>query len=121
LAPQRLSTVELTSQSASIAATAIPVGSLSSGLYRVSYYTRVTTAATTSSSLTFSLSFTDDAITVALAGTAMTGNTTSTAQSGTYLLQMDANSPITYSTTYASVGATSMQYKLSVVLEAVNA
>jgi hypothetical protein len=34
------------------------------------------------------------------------------------VIRVDANSPISFSTTYASVGATAMQYELDVIAEA---
>ena len=49
----------------------------------------------------------------------MTGNTTTTNQSGDSLIRVDRNSAITYATAYSSTGATAMQYKLDVVVEQV--
>ena len=120
-AAARLKTVSLTAQAASLAATPIPVGVLKSGLYRVGYMARITTAASTSSSLTVAIGFTTGGVSCSLSGVALTGNTTSTVQSGTYLVLVDGASPVTYTTTYASVGATAMAYSLSVVLEKVDA
>ena len=120
-APARLKSVTLTAQGASIGATAIPVGSLASGLYRVSYLARITTPATTSSSLTVTLGFTNGGVACSLSGAAMTGNTTSTVQTGSHMVAIDRASPVTYATTYASVGATPMAYSLWVVLEEVDA
>lgn len=120
-APVRRKTVTLTGQAASIGATAIPLGSLASGLYRVSYLARVTTPATTSSSLVVTVGFTNGGVACSLSGTAMTGNTTSTVQSGSQLVAIDRASPVTYATTYASVGATAMVYSLWLVFEEVDA
>lgn len=111
----------VTAQTASIATTDISGGALGAGLYRISYYARITTAAGTSSSLTVTLGWTESGVALGLAGTAMTGNTVTTVQSGTALLMVDSATPITYATTYASVGAPAMQYRLSVVLEQVQA
>jgi hypothetical protein len=119
--PARLQTVTLTLQGASIGTTSIPFGALDTGLYRVSYYARITRAATTSSSLTVTLGWTEGGISLTSAGAAMTGNTTGTVQSGTLLIRIDAASPVSYATTYASVGATSMQYRLDVLLEQLDA
>lgn len=113
---ERLDIVSLTAQSASIGATAIPVGALPAGLYRVTYYARITTAATTNSSLTVTISFTDTT-SPSFAGSAMTGNTTTTVQSNSWTFYNDQSAPITYATTYASTGATAMQYSLRIVLE----
>lgn len=115
-APQSSKKIIL-AQSAAIATTSIPNPSSSSGAYRVSYYTRITTPATTSSSLTVTIGFTDNGVAESFSGTAITLNTVLAAQTNTYLIFSDAAAPITYSTAYASVGATPMQYKLMVVLE----
>lgn len=113
--------VSLSNQSASIGSTPIPTASLASGLYRVSYAARVSQSATTSSSLTVTISWTASGVTQAQSGAAMTGNTTATFQSHSYLILIDQASPVTYYTTYASVGATPMKYELSVVLESIDA
>lgn len=119
--PSRTYTVTLTGQTAALGTTAIPAGSLSSGLYRVSTWARVTTPATVSSSLTVSVLGTSGTATVTLTGTAITGNTTGSAGSSTWLLKIDAATPISYSVAYASVGATSLVYELSLTLERVDA
>lgn len=106
----------LTAQGAAIALTAI-VPSAASGLYRVSWYLRITQAATTSSSVTVSIVTTDGTVVVTQSGTAVTGNTTDTVQSGVVTIRADASAPIQYSTAYASVGATAMEYSLDVLVE----
>jgi len=118
-APFRLASVAATGQSAAIGATAIPLGALATGLYRVSYLARITTAASTSSSLTVRIGFTNGGVACSLSGAAMTGNTTATVQTETVLLQIDASTPITYSTVYSSTGATAMVYSLWVTAEEV--
>ena len=120
-AAQRLAAVSVSGQSASIGTTAIPTAALTAGLYLVSYYARITQAGTVSSSLTVTLHWTESTLALTVTGAAMTGNTTTTVQSGTHLVRIDASSPVSYSTTYASVGATAMQYRLDVVLERVAA
>lgn len=117
----RLKTVSLVGQAAAIAATAFPTGALAAGLYRVSYIARVTSPGTVSSSLTVSVGFTNGGVACSLAGTAMTGNTTNTVQSNSWLVNIDNASPLTYATTYASVGASAMVYSLWLVLEQVDA
>lgn len=114
---QTTSPVVLTAQSASIGVTSIPAASLAGGLYRVTYWARVTTAAGTSSSLSVTLSWTDSGVACSKAFTAVTGNTTATTDSNSYLVNIDGASPISYSTTYASVGAPAMIYALSLTLE----
>jgi|TARA_R100000049_G_C1939092_1_gene83049 hypothetical protein len=108
--------VDLVGQSASIGTTAIPTATLATGLYRVGWTAKLTTAATTSSSLTVTLTWTRG-VTVTFAGAAITGNTTATFQSEIKQIKIDASSPVSYATTYVSVGATPMVYELAVVLE----
>jgi hypothetical protein len=119
--PARLAPVELTQQGAAIGTTAVPTGVLSAGLYRVSWRARITRPATTSSSLTVRIHTTESAVSVSESGAAITGNAVGTVASGSMLVRIDHATPISYSTTYASVGATSMQYRLDVVVEQVYA
>jgi hypothetical protein len=115
-----LNVVSLTDQSAAISPTDVAVQSIATGLYRLTWYARITRAATTNSSLTVTIGWTDGTVSCTTSGAAITGNTTTTIQSGTVLVQADSASPLTYSTAYSSTGATSMQYALSVVTEQVN-
>jgi hypothetical protein len=112
--------VSLSEQSAAISATNIPVSSLTTGLYRVNYYARITQAATTSSSLTVTIQWTDGGVSCNYVGAAMTGNTTATFQSASVLVLATQGTPIRYSTAYTSVGATSMEYKLLIACQAVS-
>lgn len=109
--------VSLDSQGASIGATDFTGGALSGGLYRLSYYVQVTRAATTSSSIQVTLAWTFNGATVTFPGTVLTGNTLTTGTSQQVMVRIDAGSPVTYATTYASVGATSMLYSLNVTIE----
>lgn len=117
-AAQLLQTVALTGQSAAIGTTATDIGAISSGLYRVSWYARITQAATVNSSLTVTIGWTESATSQSSSGAALVGNTTVTGQSGSVLIQSDSVAPITYATAYVSVGATPMKYRLSVTVEA---
>ena len=119
-APSRIQTVSLVGQSASIGTTSIPSTTLTAGLYRVTWYLRISTAAGTSSSVTVTLGWTDDTVTMSVSGAAVTGNTTATSQTQTSLLAVDNASPVTYATTYSSSGSPAMQYALDITLEAVS-
>lgn len=110
----------LTQQQASIPLTSIPLGTVPAGLYRMTWYLRITQAATTSSSLTFGMAWTETTVSLASAGAALTGNTTTTVQSGTFLFRADSGSAISYLTTYASVGGVPMKYRLDFTLELVS-
>lgn len=119
--PQRvIAPVQLTVQDASIGTTPLPTDALAPGLYSVQYYARITTAAGVSSSLTVTISWTDGSVACSLSGAAMTGNTTGTVQTNTYLIKVDQASPISYSTTYASNPAGAMEYSLDIVLQAIS-
>jgi hypothetical protein len=113
--------VDITTQTASIGSTPIYLSAIPEGTYRISYYAQVTVPASSSSSLQVTLGWTSNGVAQSFVGTAMTTNSTTTIQDATKFIHVDANTPITYATTYASVGATSMQYLLSVVLEQVSA
>lgn len=119
--PTRLNHVRLSAQVASVAATDFSGGGLNDGLFRLTYYARITQAAGTSSSLTVTFSWTEGGVSLALAGTAMTGNLTTTVQSGSVTVRVDSASPVRYATTYASSGSPVMQYGLDVVIEEVKA
>lgn len=119
--PNRINRVSLTAQGASISATDYSGATLDAGLYRASYYTRITRAASTSSSLIVTFGWTETSVALTVAGAAITGNSTTTMQSGSALIEVDSASPVTYATTYVSVGGTSMQYRLTTVLEQVRA
>ena len=107
-----------TPQSASLPPTSFPLA-LAAGLFRVSWYARVVQTATTSSSLVVTIGFTDGGVGCQQSGPAMTGNTLTTTQSGSVLVQSDQATALTYATTYSSTGATPMKYTLTVMLEQV--
>jgi hypothetical protein len=117
---QQTTPVTLSNQTATIGLTAIPAGSLSSGLYRVSYYARVTTASGATSSLEVTIHWTDGGISCSLTSPALTTNTTASVSTGTALVNIDGATPVSYSTTYASTGAPPMAYALYIVLESLN-
>jgi len=113
----------LTDQTAAIAATSLTISTptglttkLSKGLYRVSTYVRITQAASTSSSLTVTLGWTDGTVACTSSGSAVTGNTTATTGSTDLMIRSDADASVTYETAYSSSGATAMQYRLDIVV-----
>lgn len=118
--PTLLVGVHLTAQTASIAATPFSTPALSAASYRITYYFRVTTAASISSSLLVTLSWTQGGVSCSKSFAAVTGNTTATTDSGSYTVTVDQASPINYATTYASVG-TPMAYSLDVFMETIPA
>ena len=114
--PEVVQTVSLTTQSASISATTISVLSLAPGVYRLTAAARITTAATTSSSLTLTFGWTQ-AVACTASGAAITGNTTATTGNFVVVARADQATALTYATTYASSGGTAMVYRLDVVVE----
>lgn len=116
-APQIKRTVSLVTQSAAIGATAIPLGALAAGTYRIGYYARVTSPDGVSSSLTVTLGWTESAQPLTLSGAAMTGDSLTTVQTGLAVVIIDAASALTYATVYASNTPAKMQYRLTLVVE----
>ena len=114
--PEVVQTVTLTTQAASISATTISVLSLAAGVYRLSAAARITTAATTSSSLTLTFGWTQ-AVACTASSAAITGNTTATTGSFVVVVRADEATALTYATTYASSGGTAMVYRLDVAVE----
>jgi len=112
-------TGSLTSQSAAIATTNLPVLVVTAGLYRVTYYAEITQAAGSSSSLTVTVGWTHNSKSFTQSGAAITGNTTTTQQNGIFNLLVDGNTAMTYETAYSSSGTPSMEYELLVTVESV--
>jgi|TARA_R110000744_G_scaffold95530_1_gene184529 hypothetical protein len=116
--PNRIAAVAVETQAASISATNFSIASVLPGLYRLSMAARVTRAASSSSSLIVTFGWTQ-AVACTLASVAMTGNTTATVGTASFLVRVDKDSAITYATTYASSGGVTMQYRLDTVCEQV--
>jgi len=117
--PEILASVQASTQAASISATSFSILSVSPGLYRLSMSARISRAATTSSSLIVTFGWTAGGVSCTTASPAMTGNTTATVSSLTVLARVDEATAITYATTRATAGGTTMQYDLDVSCELV--
>lgn len=118
LAGNGASTVSLVAQNTSIASTALGTTTYPSGVYRVNMSAQITQAATTLSSLTVTVAWTSQGAACSYSWPALTGNTTSTvAVAPSLTIGVDQNTSVSYSTTYASVGATSMKYALILKME----
>ena len=118
--------VDLTAQSAAITTTTL-YAAPASGIYQISFYSKITTAAGISSVLGgtngFQIGYTDPTdsttptVTVAdLFTNALNANTTTTADSGVCVISAKSGTNITYAYDYTSAG-TAMQYKLSIRVE----
>lgn len=112
----QVQTVRLEAQTASIGLTSLIADA--SGLYRVSYRFRVTTAAGVSSSLQVNIVTTDGAVVVTQSSAAYTGNSTGAPQSGTFIVRADAASPLQYEVVYASNPGAAMAYEVEFLVEA---
>lgn len=128
--------VDLAAQSAAIGATTLFTPT-TDGKYRVSIYLQVTRAATTSSVLGGATGVTitytdgdgvvaqsikpllvDQAGAVIVPATGNVGNTTTTNSQGSCFINVRKSVAIQYAIGYTSVGATTMQYAVHIVLEA---
>lgn len=118
-APQLLPAVDLKNQSTSLSTTPMPLPALATGAYRISYYTRKTTADGVSSSLTITFSWTESAQALTVSGSTLTTDATTAVQSGSLVILRDASSPISYSTTYVSNTPGLMRYRLFILVETV--
>ena len=110
-------TVSLTAQTAAIAATTIPILTVTAGLYRVSYTLRVTTAAGVTSSVQLTIGWTAGTVAQTEVGANVNGNTTASHDEGCFLLRADNATTLTYSTAYASNAANAMNYSLDIRVE----
>lgn len=112
-------TVALSDQSAAIATTTLQTVT-QGGLYRVSWYARVTVADGVSSSLQITLTWREGSHTSTKTFTALTGDTTSTFDGAVFPMYADSGTVITYAAAYASNTAQKMRYRLAVGTEFVN-
>jgi hypothetical protein len=135
--PAEYAQVNLTTQGAAIgggataSTTLYAVPAAGVGMYRVSWYLKVTRAATTSSILgALTLKWTDGTDNVAqtmtalgqteagVGGTTNAGNATTSVLSGSEIIWAQSSTNITYGVAYTSVGGTTMQYEVHIRVEA---
>lgn len=98
-------------------ATSIALPAAPAGTYRLSYVVRVSRAATVSSSIQVALHWVAGGVLQTFTQPALTTNTTTSIQSGSVIAAVDGGSNITYDTTYASTGGTTMLYDLTITVE----
>lgn len=117
---RRVVAFSVTTQAAAIATTILLArGASATGLYLVTYFVHVTQAATTSSAIQVTVGTKADGVALTKVGANLNGNTTATWESVTMLVRADAVTDLTIAATYASVGATPMQFELSVIVRQV--
>lgn len=117
ITPTVIGSVSLSAKNATIAATSISTAPLASGMYRLSVYARVTTAAGVSSSLTPFITYVESGLTKTQTGGALTSNSTTAPGSWTFFARADAQTVLKYGFTYASNAAAAMVYGADVVVE----
>lgn len=134
--PAEYATIDLTAQGAAIGAgatanaTLYAVPAAGVGMYRISWYLKVTRAATSSSTLgALTIKYTDGtdnvAQTITCGGntqagayaTTNTGNTTTSVLAGVLIVYAASSTNITYGVAYTSSGATSMQFEVHIKVE----
>lgn len=113
---QAVNRVSLLAQGASVGATTLVA--VAGGRYRVSWLARATQAATTSSSLIVTVGHTKSTVNCTQDSDAMVTNATNRPKSGSFVVDCDAGSILSFLTTYVSVGGTPMLYDLDVLVEA---
>ena len=128
--PVQTAVVDLTAQTAAKSTTALLTPSVT-GLYRISAYLKVTTPATTSSTLgALTITYTDGTDSVAqthvvslttqagAAATTIATNTTAAKLSGSLIIWAKTGVAIQYAIAYVSSGATPMAYEAHLAIEA---
>lgn len=90
---------------------------LTSGMYRVSWYLRKTVTDGAGSSLQPTIGFLDLAQAETFVGPALVTDTNAAFQSGSQVIRCDANSDITAAVAYASTTPTFMQYEAVFIVE----
>ena len=122
--PSEIVTIDLTAQTAAIAATNIIASAPATGMYRISWTADITTAGTTSvlgGTAGFQVGYTSPTDSVAkltVSGNSITSaaNTTGTAVGGSIVVYAKTGTAITYQYDYTSTG-TAMAYELHIKLE----
>lgn len=115
--PERHAQVSRSSVGAAIAVTAIPIGSVTPGLWAIYTHLRVTRVGSVSGEVQLTLRWTDEAgNTQTEPGTNLTGNLVTTREGRLFILRPGSATAISYSTTYSDGGgANNMLYGLDIV------
>lgn len=111
--------IDGSAKSATLAATTVYTPT-ATGYYRINYYAELTTAATTSSSITPVVTFTgaDSNTAATVTGTAYAGNVVNNGIGGSITVYAKTGVAIKLGITYASSGATAMVYNYRAICEA---
>lgn len=121
-APQQIGTfVDLTGQNDAIPATSLDDGSLQTGLYALSIWSRVEVPDGVSSAVQVTVTYTSGGVVQSFVGTNVNGNTTTSKSQQTVPLWIDAGTAVTYQTSYSSNTPNAMEYQLAIALQLVKA
>lgn len=114
--PERHAHRRLTTQGAAIAVTALPIGSVTPGVWGIYTTLRVTRAGSVSGEVRLTIRWTEGGVTQTEDGTLLNGNVTTTREGRLFIVRPGNATTISYSTTYADGGgALNMQYSLDLV------
>lgn len=111
--------LSVTGQTAAIALTALPLGEVTTGVYRVSVYLRITSPDGVSSSVTPQISFPDNGVTCTMTGDALVSDAIDEPGSTVFIASVDAPGPISFGTLYVSNTPNAAVYKAVVLVERV--
>src|SRR5262252_1844442 len=109
--------VSLTKRNVSIPTTALPVGQLAGGLFRVSWYLHITKTDPVSASVSLTISWTESGLPRSITAATVNQTTPNLSIGDATLFGADQATPITYATTYASNTPGTMEYYLGIVVE----
>ena len=113
---QAVATLALTGKSSALGLTSLVT--VATGVYRVSYRLRVSTPASTSSSLSLSVVTTEGGVVCTQTSAALASNVANVPLSGVFVVHADPSTPIQVSAAYTSVG-TPMVWQADIVAEQV--
>ncbi len=117
-APQIVAKVRYASQTAAVAEAALYKAPFN-GMYRISWYIRISYPATVSSSVQPIFTWTSGGFTwIGTTENPITDNTATTSRSGVVILRADEGTEILHTCSYSFVGADAMIYDFEAVVEA---
>ena len=113
--------IDRTGENDAIAATDFDGGSLVTGLYQLSIWSRVEVADGASSSVQATITYTSGGVVQTFVGTNVNGDTTTSKSQQIVPLWIDEGTAVTYQTSYASGTPNAMEYHLAIALQLVKA
>ena len=118
--PQQVGvSVDLTGENDAIPATDFDGGSLVTGLYQVSIWSRVEVPDGVASAVQVTITYTSGGVVQTCVGTNVNGDTTTSKSQQIVPLWIDEGTAVTYQTSYASTTPNKMEYQLAIALQLV--